>query len=73
MMLKDFQKYKRGNVSKFYFDISSAIIPFSEMVNRPNFSDIYSGVECIPFRKRDPEYKQIFKQEFISDLKEFKI
>ncbi|KKK77230.1 hypothetical protein LCGC14_2855700 [marine sediment metagenome] len=69
MMLKDFQKYKRINISKLFFDISRAIIPFSEMFNKPNFSDIHSGGECIPFQNRDPEYKQIFRQEFVNGLK----
>jgi len=51
------------------FNISRIITPFSKIFNSHKPRDIYSGVEKIPFKKRDLEYKMILKQEFANCLK----
>jgi len=65
MQLKDFQKNDTGNASELIFDISNAIVPFSEIAKRGRSSDIYSGLENIPFQEREHDYKWIFKHEFV--------
>ncbi len=65
MLIKDFQENDIRNTSELIFDISNAIVPFSELVKRAKSSDIYSGIENIPFQKREHEYKLILKQEFV--------
>ena len=47
------------------FDISEIIIPFSRIFNKYKSIDIYSGMEKIPFKERDSEYRTILRQEFI--------
>ena len=66
MDLKDFQKNRFYINSELIFDISNAIISFSDMVKRAKSSDIYSGVENIPFQEREHDYKRILKQEFVT-------
>jgi hypothetical protein len=57
------EKY-REEISETQVDISKLIIPFSRMFKKYENYDIYSGKEKIPFKKRNPEYKMILKQEF---------
>jgi len=65
MIFKDLQQNETRNVSELIFDISRAVVPFSEIVKRVKSSDIYSGLEDIPFQERTREYRQILKQEFV--------
>jgi len=65
MIFKDFQKNNIRNASELSFNISRAVVPFSEIVKHGKSSDIYSGAEDIPFQEREHEYKQILKQEFV--------
>ena len=65
MIFKDFQKIDTRNASELSFDISRAVVPFSEIIKRGKSSDIYTGVEDIPFQEREHEYKRILKQEFV--------
>ncbi len=64
MIFKDLYKNVTRNASELIFDISNAIVPFSDLVKHSKPSDIYSGIENIPFQKREHEYKLILKQEF---------
>ena len=52
----------------FYKSIS---IPFSSFIKHKPPKDIYSGVEKIPFEKRDPLFKSILRKEFSSAIKDF--
>ncbi|MEE9379700.1 MAG: hypothetical protein V3V33_16870 [Candidatus Lokiarchaeia archaeon] len=52
------------------FNISEIVIPFSRLFKRFESSDIYSGVERIPFKERDSEYKMILRQEFSNYIKD---
>lgn len=65
MTLKDSLKNDTRNDSELIFNISNAIVPFSDIVKRAKSSDIYSGVESIPFQEREHEYKWILKHEFV--------
>ena len=65
MIFKDFQKNDTRNASELSFDISRAVVSFSEIVKRGKSSDIYSGLENIPFQEWKHEYKRILKQEFV--------
>jgi hypothetical protein len=47
------------------FDVSDIIIPFSEFFKNKATADIYCGSELIPFEKRDSEYKNLLKSEFL--------
>jgi len=51
-------------ISKLNFNISEIVIPFSKLFKNYKSPDIYSGVEKIPFKERDPEFKTILRQEF---------
>jgi hypothetical protein len=44
---------------------SSVIIPFSDIIHKIEFLDVYSGTENIPFKERDSEYKKILLTEFL--------
>ena len=66
MNLKEFRYNEEDFASELILDISRAIIPFSKIGKHPKPSDIYSGLEDIPFQKRAIEYKQILKQEFMN-------
>ncbi len=63
-MLKDTVNGEPRAFSELIFNISSAIIPYSKMIQSSNVSDIYSGEERIPFHKRTPEYISILRKEF---------
>ena len=65
MSFKDFLENDIRNASDLVFDISRAVVPFSEIVKRVKSSDIYSGVEDIPFQEREHDYKLILQQEFV--------
>ncbi|MFX1410242.1 MAG: hypothetical protein ACFFA6_07810 [Promethearchaeota archaeon] len=63
---KKIQKYNenklfRGNPIRIK-DIS---ISFSKFFGHQDSPDIYSGNEKIPFCRRNPEYQNILKNEFI--------
>jgi len=51
-------------------DISNAIIPFSALFNENKPSDIYNGEETILFKNKNPEFKQILINEFLTEYKE---
>ena len=44
--------------------LSKIVIPFSEVLGTSNVPDVYMGYEKIPFKKRDPLYQTIMRQEF---------
>ena len=50
------------------FDLSEIAIPFSDIFQKNKPSDIYDGEESIPFDERDPEFKEILKKEFLSEI-----
>jgi len=48
-----------------FFDLSCAIIPFSDLFQKCPRLDVYTGLENIPFDERDPKYKKILLTEFL--------
>jgi hypothetical protein len=50
---------------KLFPNISELIIPFSEFFKNHNCHYIYTGKERIPFAKRDHEFIEIMKKEFL--------
>ncbi|MFX1419932.1 MAG: hypothetical protein ACFE9N_13520 [Promethearchaeota archaeon] len=50
-----------------FLNISNLTIPFSAIFIKQSSSDIYSGMEKIPFNKRDLKYQKILLYEFNSD------
>ena len=48
-----------------FFDLSCAIIPFSDLFQKYPRLDVYAGMENIPFEERDLEYKKILQTEFL--------
>ena len=48
-----------------FFDLTCAVIPFSELFQKCPHSDVYSGMENIPFEERNLEYKKILLTEFL--------
>ena len=48
-----------------FFDLSCAIIPFSDLFQKISLLDLYTGRENIPFEERDLEYKNILLTEFL--------
>ena len=48
-----------------FFDLSRAIIPFSDLIKKYPRLDLYTGRENIPFEERDLEYKKILLTEFL--------
>ena len=48
-----------------FFDLSRAIIPFSDLFQKCPRLDVYAGMENILFADRDPEYKNILLSEFL--------
>jgi len=48
-----------------FFDLSCAIIPFSDLFQKNPRLDVYAGMENIPFEEREPEYKKILLTEFL--------
>jgi len=51
-----------------YSNFSDLIIPFSNFVKKLKPSDIYSGIENIPFKERDPEFKNLLISEFLEPI-----
>ncbi|MHA1509399.1 MAG: hypothetical protein ACTSO6_11925 [Promethearchaeota archaeon] len=47
-----------------FFDLSCAIVPFSDLLQKIPRLDVYTGMENIPFEERDLEYKNILLTEF---------
>jgi len=56
---------KKDFYDKIFPDLSDLIIPFSEFFKSNNSYFIYTGKERIPFEKRDPEFIEIMKKEFL--------
>ena len=52
-------------ISKVPFDIAPFIIPFSDIIQKKDRLDNYTGQENIRFADRDPEYKNILLSEFL--------
>ena len=48
-----------------FFDISCAIVPFSDLIQIFPRLDVYAGMENIPFEERDVEYKKMLLAEFL--------
>ena len=48
-----------------FFDLSCAIIPFSDLIQKRPHLDLYTGMENIPFEERDMEYKKFLLTEFL--------
>ena len=48
-----------------FFDLTCAVIPFSELFQKYPRSDVYTGMENIPFEERNLEYKKILLTEFL--------
>ncbi|MDX1798526.1 MAG: hypothetical protein R3255_07750 [Candidatus Lokiarchaeia archaeon] len=61
---KFYDKEFREEMTEEHYKISDMVIPFSRLFKNYKPSDIYSGIEKIPFKERDPEYKMILRQEF---------
>lgn len=62
-------KHLFGKKSYYYIeidmDISNTIIPFSNFFNNKTRKYVYNGKEQISFENKDPEFKEIMKQEFL--------
>ena len=69
-----------GNLKEIYYDtnedtfesiielntnFAKIVIPFSRVFKSYKSVDIYSGLERIPFKDRDPEYKMLLRHEFV--------
>jgi len=52
-------------ISNVSFDIAPFVIPFSDLIQKRDRLDKYSGQENITFANRDPEYKNILLSEFL--------
>jgi len=48
-----------------FFNLSRAIIPFSDLFQKCPRLDLYAGMENIPFEERELEYKKILLSEFL--------
>ena len=48
-----------------FFDLTCAVIPFSDLFQKSPRLDVYAGMENIPFEERDLEYKKILLTEFL--------
>lgn len=53
------------SIHEDFSNISNLIIPFSIIFKKECPSDIYTGEEIIPFRKKDSEFRQILIHEFL--------
>lgn len=53
------------SIHEDFSNISNLIIPFSIIFKKECQSDIYTGEEIIPFRKKDSEFRQILIHEFL--------
>lgn len=47
------------------FDYSEIVISFSDFFHKIELIDVYTGIEDIPFKERDSEYKDMLKAEFL--------
>ena len=47
-------------------DISQFVIPFNVVFNIFNPPDIYDGDEVIPFKEKDPKFREILIHEFLT-------
>ncbi|MHA2390434.1 MAG: hypothetical protein ACXAEX_00555 [Promethearchaeota archaeon] len=56
-------------LSEKEIDLTIIVTPLSKIFGSVESTDIYSGLEKIPFRERDPEYRMILRQEFANTLK----
>ena len=56
---------KENSYSNDLFDLSKAIISFSDFFQKCPRLDVYAGMETIPFEDREPEYKKILLTEFL--------
>ena len=56
---------KENIYSNDLFDLSKAIISFSDFFQKCPRLDVYAGIETIPFKDREPEYKKILLTEFL--------
>jgi len=70
--INNIEKRKQVNAPQEFIDISTLATPFSSIFEKFSPSDIYTGNEIIPFKKKDPEFKLILIYEFGNALKEFK-
>jgi len=61
-------KNSYDEISEIDYNISEIVIPFSRLFRNYESTDVYSGKEKVPFKKRDPEYKIILMQEFSNIL-----
>ncbi|MFX1379918.1 MAG: hypothetical protein ACFFA4_12585 [Promethearchaeota archaeon] len=51
------------------YNLAEIVIPFSEFGESKKDQDLYEGTEKMPFSERDPQYKEILKDEFaLGDL-----
>ncbi|MFW9970904.1 MAG: hypothetical protein ACFFDF_11965 [Candidatus Odinarchaeota archaeon] len=70
MSLGKLQKYYKRELQEEIHNghlvISKIVIPFSRLFKKYDSADIYSGTEKIPFKERDPEFRNILQQEFYS-------
>jgi len=46
-------------------NFSDFVVPFSSVIKKLTPSDIYTGLENIPFKEKDPEFKKILMTEFL--------
>ena len=52
-------------IDDLIYNIHPSIIPFSDLLQKKERLDKYTGLENITFANRDPEYKNIFLSEFL--------
>jgi len=57
--------------SNIAFNMSKAVIPYSEIFNIKNKNDIYSGNENIPFRNKNPIFRSLMRIEFEDAMREY--
>ncbi len=63
--IKIYEVIDEISVHEDFSNISDLIIPFSIIFKKDCSSDIYTGEEDIPFRKKNSEFKQILISEFL--------
>jgi len=57
---------KEEKIEENFPDISQFIISFDVVFKIFNPPDIYDGDEVIPFKEKDPEFREILIHEFLS-------
>ena len=60
-----YDNYLKLNSLENYPNISTLIIPFSEIIGNKSTPDIYKGNELIPFKEKDSKFKKILINEFL--------